>query len=88
MESPRLLIAPIVGFLVLQFHRHMVLPLPMELLVSMIAVLPYMMPRKTTREIGIQTDSDDVIVKRMVYTPIAILAVGIIPLMVLMVTLF
>ena len=88
MESPRLLLAPVIGFVALQLHRHMTLPWTMELLVSTAAALPYMMPHKATREIGIQTDCDEVIVKRKVYTPVAILAVGLVPLMVLMGTLF
>ena len=84
MESPRVLVAPIVGFLALQLHRHMSLPWTMELLVASAVALPYMMPPKATREIGIQTDCDEVIVRRRTYTPVAILAIGLVPLMVVL----
>lgn len=84
MESPRVLVAPIVGFIALQLHRRVSLPWTMELLVASAVALPYMMPPKATREIGIQTDCDDVLIKRKVYTPVALLAAGLVPLVMLM----
>jgi hypothetical protein len=71
-------VAPFIVFIVLQFYRYVSVPWPIELLISIVPVLPYMLPTKPTREIGVQTDSDEVFIKR---TPLALVTVGIIPLL-------
>ena len=62
MELSRAIIAPILGFVGLQLHRYMILPWSMEVLLTMALVLPYMSGPKKTCEIGVQTDSDEIIV--------------------------
>lgn len=84
MESPRVLIAPIIGFVALQLHRHMSLPWTMELLVSTAAALPYMMPPKSTREIGIQTDSNEVVVRKRTYNSTVLMSIGLLPFLMIL----